>query len=435
MDLLLAGTQSDGQGAIKIYRNKQNANGSRSFEAVSTNIPAIKTTSCVWSDYDSDGDLDLAFTGFDYSNIYERTNNNSYELIGVIGAGNTFVPLDDGVAAWANYDIDGDLDFFLAGQDQYSMFWTKIYRNETSSPGGFSGGMSYKFPARYSSATWGDYDNDGDLDLLLTGEVGSSSSPGNATKLYRNNSTVANTIPNTPTNLSHEYTSGSDQISLQWNKSTDNQTPLAGMTFNLMVGTTPGGTEIISPMSVIGMGMRTIPAPGNAGPNDYYTLQKLSPGSYYWQVQAVDNTFKSSAFSNPAFFIIDGTPKANALSDEDGDENEIAETDSTSRETTQVLPVRFTLFPNYPNPFNPSTRINLELPESGHVRAIVYDLQGKEVFRLREGEMNLGYHVLDWDGRSTAGTAVGSGTYIVKVSFEGVNGLREEGRQQVLLVK
>jgi len=93
------------------------------------------------------------------------------------------------------------------------------------------------------------------------------------------------------------------------------------------------------------------------------------------------------------------------------------------------------LHPNYPNPFNPGTRINLELPESGYIRAIVYDLQSKEVFRLREGEMNSGYHVLDWDGRSTAGAAVGSGTYIVKVSFEGDNGLREEGRQQILLVK
>ncbi len=64
-----------------------------------------------------------------------------------------------------------------------------------------------------------------------------------------------------------------------------------------------------------------------------------------------------------------------------------------------------------------------------------YDMQGKEVVRLREADMPAGYHVLDWDGRSTAGAAVGSGTYIVKVSFEGDNGLREEGTQQILLVK
>ncbi len=176
-------------------------------------------------------------------------------------------------------------------------------------------------------------------------------------------------------------------------------------------------------MSFTADGQRMLPALGNVGSNTSWTMNNLPNGTYYWKVQAVDQTFKGSLFSDERSFVI-GSAMAEASPD---DENAFGK--------SVAVPSRFALHPNYPNPFNPSTRINLELPESGHVRAIVYDLQGKEVFRLREGEMNSGYHVLDWDGRSTAGTAVGSGTYIVKVSFEGVNGLREEGRQQVLLVK
>lgn len=79
--------------------------------------------------------------------------------------------------------------------------------------------------------------------------------------------------------------------------------------------------------------------------------------------------------------------------------------------------------------------MNLDLPESGRVLATVYDLQGQEVVRLREGEMPAGYHVLDWEGRNARATVVSSGVYVLKIVYEKSGGGREEATQRIVLVK
>jgi len=77
----------------------------------------------------------------------------------------------------------------------------------------------------------------------------------------------------------------------------------------------------------------------------------------------------------------------------------------------------------------------LNLPEGGFVKAIIYDLMGQEVARLHDAEMKAGYKYLDWDGNNNAGATVSSGTYLVKVVFEGVSGLRQEATSRVALLK
>ncbi|MDZ4701131.1 MAG: M36 family metallopeptidase [Rhodothermales bacterium] len=56
------------------------------------------------------------------------------------------------------------------------------------------------------------------------------------------------------------------------------------------------------------------------------------------------------------------------------------------------LPKEFAIEQNYPNPFNPTTRIRFALPEATVVRLYVYDVMGREVERLVEGNMQAGYH-------------------------------------------
>lgn len=63
----------------------------------------------------------------------------------------------------------------------------------------------------------------------------------------------------------------------------------------------------------------------------------------------------------------------------------------------------FRLFPNYPNPFNPTTCLHFGLKEKARVGIIIYDLQGRKVRSLWHGILSAGDHYVDWDGCDDAG--------------------------------
>ncbi|MBN2565213.1 MAG: hypothetical protein JXB46_05840 [Candidatus Eisenbacteria bacterium] len=70
-----------------------------------------------------------------------------------------------------------------------------------------------------------------------------------------------------------------------------------------------------------------------------------------------------------------------------------------------------TLHQNVPNPFNPMTRIAFELPKSGDVDVVIYNVAGREVRKLHSGVLAAGPHSLTWDGRTNDGSVAASGTY------------------------
>lgn len=75
----------------------------------------------------------------------------------------------------------------------------------------------------------------------------------------------------------------------------------------------------------------------------------------------------------------------------------------------------FSLLQNYPNPFSQSTTITLELPEPGTVEIRVYDLNGRLVGRIDEGQKPAGSYRFEWDAsKSTPGT-LASGVYFYRV--------------------
>ena len=75
------------------------------------------------------------------------------------------------------------------------------------------------------------------------------------------------------------------------------------------------------------------------------------------------------------------------------------------------VPTEFALHNNYPNPFNPTTTINYDLPQDGSVRLIIYDVMGREVTRLVNGFTPAGYHSVRWDARNKMGENVSAGVY------------------------
>jgi hypothetical protein len=78
-------------------------------------------------------------------------------------------------------------------------------------------------------------------------------------------------------------------------------------------------------------------------------------------------------------------------------------------------PMSYRLLPNTPNPFNPSTLISLETPRGGPASLRIYDVSGRLVDVLFDGQLPAGYHDFRWDGRDQRGRSVASGTYLYEL--------------------
>ncbi len=81
-------------------------------------------------------------------------------------------------------------------------------------------------------------------------------------------------------------------------------------------------------------------------------------------------------------------------------------------------PKDYKLYDNFPNPFNPSTKIAFELPKESHVRLVVYDIVGREVARVADSNYPAGYTELIWNGITQNGIMASSGVYFFRLSAD-----------------
>ena len=80
-----------------------------------------------------------------------------------------------------------------------------------------------------------------------------------------------------------------------------------------------------------------------------------------------------------------------------------------------AVPYKYALHPNYPNPFNPLTRINYDIPKDGSVELIVFDILGREVTTLINANIQAGYHNITWRGINKHRQVVGAGVYFLQL--------------------
>jgi len=170
------------------------------------------STGATWVDHDMDGDLDLyVVTGFSGSNNNVLYRNDAGTFVRVMGEPVTLDNADTACSTWADYDNDGDVDCFIS--------------NLVSSGGmlfeGHGGGaLSLNTTAGITSTglkgtgcAWGDYDNDGFVDLVVAALFGQGgiSTPN---RLFHNNGdgtfTEVTTGPQVTTNDSHHHPTWSD---------------------------------------------------------------------------------------------------------------------------------------------------------------------------------------------------------------------------------
>ncbi|NHZ86680.1 MAG: T9SS type A sorting domain-containing protein, partial [Planctomycetia bacterium] len=98
-------------------------------------------------------------------------------------------------------------------------------------------------------------------------------------------------------------------------------------------------------------------------------------------------------------------------------------------ETDILTPIKFSLHPAFPNPFNPTTNIRYDLPHASYVVLRVFDLAGREIRTLARGFDLSGSKSVVWDGRDNHGRNVSAGVYIYRLEASGL----VESQKMVLL--
>ena len=92
-----------------------------------------------------------------------------------------------------------------------------------------------------------------------------------------------------------------------------------------------------------------------------------------------------------------------------------------NEDENEHLPSSFELHQNFPNPFNPITKINYDIPILSDVKIIINDIMGHEVVILFDGIKPAGYHTMIWNGKNSLGQMVPSGMYFYSIRSKAYN--------------
>jgi uncharacterized repeat protein (TIGR01451 family) len=179
LDILLTGDAGEGPLSL-VFRNDAGV-----FTDIGAGLPGVYGSSVAWGDYDNDGDLDILLTG-DYGggplSLVFRNDAGVFTYVDISLTGVRW-----GSSAWGDYDNDGDLDILLTGFDASWSPLSLVYRNDAEVFTDIEAGLP---GVCVGSVAWGDYDNDGDLDILLSGENGGDP----ITRIYRNEDHVSDLV-------------------------------------------------------------------------------------------------------------------------------------------------------------------------------------------------------------------------------------------------
>ena len=193
LDVLTSGFDGNNAAVTRLYRNEvEGGQSGWQFAEVGDGLPrANVATSLDLGDYDNDGDLDILFTGPFRADVYRNDGAFRFEsldlrLPSATTGGGVFELVNSPSSAWGDYDGDGDLDILTTGVENASGDNVSlVYRNDGSDR--FTP-VDVGLPVMLGgSVDWGDYNGDGRIDLLATHQPGPSGT--SFTKVFRNDGT------------------------------------------------------------------------------------------------------------------------------------------------------------------------------------------------------------------------------------------------------
>ena len=308
LDLVTIGADEAQSLRMRVYLNNSNYILTPSITWESE-IFGVTAGAIAFGDYNSDGYDDFALTG-----LKGDGELITYVVKNVLGSGFTVdgTPLQGvyyGKPSWGDYDSDGDLDLLVAGQSSTegalgSAPATMVYYQDEN---GFTLDPTLSIDSvGISFSQWGDYDADGDLDLFLSGFKANQDV---VAQVYDNLESIENPnkVPNAPY-LLDDTNIINNRVNLTWTAPVDpdnaggGSTPEPGLRYQLQIGSEDENNDHAVSTGHYGIG--EIGAINRTQKN----LRNLPEGNYSWRVRAFDHGHAISNWSNTEYFYIDVTP-------------------------------------------------------------------------------------------------------------------------------
>jgi len=360
----------------------------------------------VWADYNSDGDQDLFVVNYLNDNAL-FDNDPQYGFFDATGTGALRDSGRGTGAAWGDYDNDGDMDIYFANDgtaDVFCEYHNGSFNQQIGAPLGDIGNTK--------GVAWGDFDNDGDLDLYMA-------KYGQYDRILRND------------------TGTFTEMALGLNETGGNANGMAWADFN-----NDGKLDVFV---------------ANDNGQNVMLMNGVDNDNHWLKLDLVGNTANKSAVGTRVEITAGGVTMIREVATSSGylsqaplglhfglgsativdamtvswpggmvenfedivvDQTLVVEQSPLSIHTDPELPPTdfMNSLTSYPNPFNPSTNVVFTMENPQFVELNIYDTSGKLIRTVVEGEYYpAGEHEFVWNGRNNSGQSVASGVYFCKL--------------------